>query len=70
MEKFFRNNLSGSLWAGAAVFSVISVWYVWGTVSFVITEVRSAYGDDLIKSGEIATFDLDGAAEVQKLRGK
>ncbi len=70
MERFFRNNLSGALWVGTAVFSIIFVWYVWGVFSFVRTEVRSAYGDDLIKSGEIATFDLDGAAEVAKLRGK
>ena len=70
MEKFFRDNLSGVLWTGAALIGGALLWYGISAGLFVASSVRSAYGDDLIKDGEIATFDLASVEDFKKLRAR
>ena len=70
MGRLLRNNLSVVLWVAAVILATGLLFCVYAGVSFGVRTVRAGYAPDLIKQEEIATFNLTGAAELKKLRGK
>ncbi len=69
MGTFFRNKLNIVLWVAACIMAVILVAYLVTAARFLITVGTAAFGDSLLKSGEIVTFNLAKVAELKRLRG-
>ncbi len=70
MERLLRNNLSAVLWVAAFVMAAGLLFCIYTGISFGIRTVRAVYAENLIKPEEIASFNLAGAAELKKLRGR
>ncbi len=69
MALFFRNKLNVVLWVAALVMVGLLIAYLVAAARFLINVGNAAFGESLIKSGEIVTFNLAKAAQLKEMRG-
>ena len=69
MALFFRNKLNVVLWAAALFMVALLVVYLLAAGRFLVNVSAAAFGDSLIKSGEIVTFNLAKAVQLKEMRG-
>ena len=69
MALFFRNKLNIILWVAALVMVALLVAYLLAATRFLVNVGSAAFGDSLIKTGEIVTFNLAKAAQLKEMRG-
>ncbi|MDO8582852.1 MAG: hypothetical protein Q7R63_02570 [bacterium] len=69
MALFFRNKLNVVLWVAALVMVALLVAYLLAAGRFLVSVSSAAFGDSLIKTGEIVTFNLAKAAQLKEMRG-
>lgn len=66
MEKFLRNKLNITLWAAAIALVVLLALYAITATHFLMVILREAYNKNLIKTGEIVTFNLAKAEQLKR----
>lgn len=66
MEKFLRNKLNIVLWVVAITVAVLIIFYVIATTHFLVVTMQEAYTKNLIKTSEIATFNLTKAEQLKR----
>ena len=69
MALFFRNKLNVVLWVAALLMVALLVAYLLAAGRFLVSVSNAAFGDSLIKSGEIVTFNLAKATQLKEMRG-
>ena len=69
MGTFFRNKLSVVLLVTALCMAVLLVVYLVAAARFLVGVGKAAFGSSLIKSGEIATFNLAKAVQLKEMWG-
>lgn len=69
MALFFRNKLNVVLWAAALLMVALLIAYLVAAGRFLVNVSNAAFGDSLIKTGEIVTFNLAKAAQLKEMRG-
>ena len=70
MEKSSRSKLSLGLWVAAIVFAAGLAAYAVLAARFGISSLTAAYDENLLKSGEIATFDVAKVQELRRVRAQ
>ena len=69
MGLFFRNKLNIILWTVAILMVALLVAYLVTAARFLVGVSQAAFGNSLIKSGEIVTFNLAKVKQLKELRG-
>lgn len=70
MEKFSRNKLNVALWTVAGMLALGLAAYAALAAQFAVHTLQAAYDANLIKAGEIVTFDMAKIAELRRMRAR